>query len=467
MIKLHLKDSQLEGERLVNRSIGNIIQALDTLDELIEPAGHGTAPRDKLRALQWAGAKIKALETSPITYHRNANDIVDVFTSHYVGFFITDDVCINIAPRLFLDDTPQNDENGWRLFCHMLGYANNAHLAEGQDRWKENGNGFSWPWFMAILWLAALERGMINNIIPKSYITTTKNLDTVRGRIVFSDHIRKNIVNQVKQCCEFDELSFNVPINRAVLAATLRLNEQNVPDGMLWEALEHCEKLLSLGVKCDPEITPDEIDDIDFTMVTETYRPAMSLAKMILGNSGADRFGFDGMGMPSALFVDLASLWEDYIFCVLKRHLPPEFRIESPNYSNARTFMLEGNARPIRPDFLVYKSDSNQLVGIIDAKYKNYRILGSNEKVPYAVAIGDFYQMNTYLLHYSNQGSRPLTGLFVAPANADNDDIVQYTGNENLKIGLCNFPVSKLLDNNKTEESHREFADRIAEALRA
>lgn len=458
MCELPLKDSQIEPKQLQKYSrpkINNIINALDVL------------ARTKLRVFRWAGAEIPALETPPITYHRKANNEVYVSTSHYVGFFKTDDVCINIAPRLFLDDTPQNDENGWKLFFHMLSYANNAHLSELQDRWKENRDGFSWPWFIAILWLAALERGMSNNIIPKSYVTTTKNLDTVRGRIVFSDHIRKNIVNQVKQCCEFDELSFNVPINRAVLAATLRLGEQKVPDGMLWEALEHCEKLQSLGVKGDPEITPDEIDDIDFTIVTETYRPAMSLAKMILGNSGADRFGFDGMGMPSALFVDLASLWEDYIFCVLKRHLPPEFRIESPNYSDARAVMLEDNARPIRPDFLVYRSDANVPAGIIDAKYKDYRVLGKNEKLNHAVRIEDFYQMNTYLLHYSNQGSRPLTGLFVAPANAENHpEIKRYTGNDNLRIGVCNLPVSELLDKN-IDELHNKFAYRIVEALKA
>lgn len=458
MISYFIQDSQLDGEILSvkERTQWKRKKIINAIDELTMLAKNG------LMALHWTGTSIRELDDSPITYHRSVRDEIKIYSQHYVGYFETNNVRIEIVPRLFTDDV--GCAGNWNLFCLLLTYANGAHLAEASARLQEQQGGYSWPWLMAILWLAALEKGLSNNTIPKAYVHQTGNLNTVKGRIDFSGHIKRNLVNAAKQFCRYDELSFDVPINRAILRTTDFISEQKVPIGMLSEAFEHCNKLKSLRV--EDIITPEEIDQIEFNELNESYRPAMALASIILSSSGAGSSSLGSPAMPSALFVDLASLWEEYIFNVLQRYLPSTLRIASPNHDIDRTFILEGQARPIRPDFLVYRTKDNALVGIIDAKYKDYRTFGVNAEVSKAVKIEDFYQMNTYLLHYGYKSTQPLTGIFVAPAKmsgAPSSNIHNYEGIANLRIGLCNLPVQDLL--NSEVDAQKQFAQQIEDWL--
>jgi hypothetical protein len=217
---------------------------------------------------------------------------------------------------------------------------------------------------------------------------------------------------------------------------------------------EHDARLASFGVK-NTTVTTREIDSIQYTRMTEPYRPVMQLSKVILKGYGAGEY--EGGGKGPSFFVDMSEIWENYLLSVLKRNLP-QYTFVSPNDENSGDWLLD-NSRKLRPDFLVYDK-KGKLLAVMDAKFKRYDRIGKFSNEPNVVSREDLYQMGTYLYRYADP-QRQFGGIFISPFDISKEDCLNAVGNNKHFMAVCNLPLGRIENDEKAspQEVRRILAE--------
>ena len=355
-------------------------------------------------------------------------------TSHYIGRFSCNGVNIIINPRF-----------GNKIFQHIISYATNLFLPIGSSDIQEKTKSNSF-WLIALLWKAMLNKALASNQIPKEYQTITRNQKNFRGRLIVPKHIKANSCNASMFYCTYKKLSMDNTINRTI-RETYKVLEKKGLNALVSEFSEYENRLSSLGVTSELS-NINQIDTIRYTRMNYAYFPVMQLSKTILSNKNAESYS-EGKRADVSYFIDIAELWEMYLLKLLQRKLPDEYNVYSPNAQKGE-YLLEKNAREIRPDIIIEKD--NRVVMIIDAKYKWYENFGKTAKT--GVSRDDLYQMVTYLYHYGQEGM-PIAGIFTSPAPMDHkQDVYSFNKNPNHLIGLLNLDIEKCGED--TEKLHEE-----------
>lgn len=259
--------------------------------------------------------------------------------------------------------------------------------------------------------------------------------------------------------CEYKKLSMDNVINRTVRTVYSILKSKGVA-AIVGEFEAYDKFLESMGVM-DCLNGEQEIENVRYTRLTESYKPVMELSKTILSNNRAESEGQSGKMSEVSYFIDIAELWEMYLLKLLQNNLPSEYLVYSPNI-NSNEHLLEGNMREIRPDIIIERD--GRVVMIIDAKYKNYSQFGRTSQ--YGVQRDDLYQMTTYLYHYGKE-NQTIMGVFTSPVACSENDIHTFSGNRNHRIGLVNLNIERAKDDlERLHESEAEYISTITDLLK-
>ncbi len=355
-----------------------------------------------------------------------------IYTSHFIGSCSVDlpdvkcTVLINIKPRF-----------GDAVLSYLLQYtAGLTLLPSGLDRLKASDSG-AW-WLIVLLWKAALERALSTNHIPMSYVQCEENLTALRGRLTFPQHLTKNLVMKNRLFCRYSRFTADNVINR-----TVRYSYQLLLSGSGRDLVAglgaYDEKLAAFGVAYLP-VDPGDIDKIVYTRINENYRLFMEISQALIRHQSVAGDSQVNLKQSVSYFIDIAELWEEYIFETLRRNLPGGYSVTCPNHLDQQEVLIDGDPpRTIRPDILVWKG--SKLVAILDAKYKRKERL-------WDVDMADIHQMTTYLSHYEQNG--PLLGIFVCPKEIAIDGpegelptLHYYRKRDKFKIGLLHLNLPK------------------------
>lgn len=349
-------------------------------------------------------------------------------TSHYVGqatVELEDDrVQFRIIPRM-----------GRSIWRHMLGVATSVYLPERFESCGVEGGECESEWLLLLMWRNALESAMRKASMPKAYVSRVANLRCFKGRLDVAGQIRENLANQSRFVCRYKPLTFDNTINRTIRAVYHVLVNSRLPAASYASIGEHDARLASFGVG-NSGVTLREVDSINYTRMTEPYRPVMELSKILLRGYGAGEI--DGATSGPSYFVDVAEIWENYLLQVLKRRMP-EYSVVSPNATGGEP-LLQG-AREVRPDFLVYRGD--KLVAVMDAKYKHYARLGRYASSPNAVSRDDLYQVATYMYRFAN-ADEPFGGIILSPHSVGDEQPMRMANNPRHFMAVCNLPIIDL-----------------------
>ena len=365
-------------------------------------------------------------------------EAVEFTTSHYVGQACVrlpdadEDVVIRVVPRF-----------GKVIWMHLLAEATRVYLPKS---FLSSGIGVDTcdnEWLLLLMWRNAFERAMRHASVPKAYIEQNRNLRCFRGRLDVARQIRDNLTNQSRFRCSYKPLTYDNTINRTIRCVYHVLSNLRLSGSAYVSIAEHDAKLASLGV--GNSVTIREIDAINYTRMTEPYRQVMALSKVLLRGYGANEVGSGGTA-PS-YFVDVAEIWENYLFSVMKRGLP-EYMFVSPNEEGG-DWLFE-NARGIRPDFMVYNK-GGKLIAIMDAKYKRYDKIGRYASDVHAVGRDDLYQMATYLYRYSSP-ERPISGIFLSPFSSCDEGSLHMAANGLHTMAVCNLDLYSVDETVRTEK---------------
>lgn len=226
----------------------------------------------------------------------------------------------------------------------------------------------------------------VDSGLQHEYIKRAENLDRVKGRILFSQQLRKNVLAPTRFYCRYSRYEVNNQLNRffkCCLVEMRRLSRDAQNKKMADDLL------LSFDCISDDDISTVLLYPIVFNSINERARESYQYGKLFLENLYTTLYTGDTNAY--AMMFDMDKLYEKFIFRVAAQIFGN--RIIYQKMGNYLVASNNDNRRyvSLRPDLTLRISDNEQW--IIDTKWK---MPGRFAKE------SDVYQMNAYATGIKN-----------------------------------------------------------------
>jgi len=227
---------------------------------------------------------------------------------------------------------------------------------------------------------------LIKNGLIKKYRRVQSNQLALRGKLLFSQNIQKNLVHKERFYCEHQVYDTEHLIHQIILKGL------KVLDNLLNNHLRDKLNRILFDFEQIDEITinSNHFAKVKLNRKSLPYKDALDISKMLILNySPSINSGQDNM---LTLLFDMNKLWEEFIYRVLQRHKPENYSI---SYQNSEKFWEH---KTIRPDIVIeYKENNTTERFIIDTKWK---IVDSSNP-----SDNDLKQMFAYNLYWESEKS--------------------------------------------------------------
>ncbi|NQU33124.1 MAG: restriction endonuclease [Bacteroidetes bacterium] len=218
--------------------------------------------------------------------------------------------------------------------------------------------------------------------LRKNYRIVDENLNKVKGKILFTYHIRKNAFHKERFYVEHKIFDADNKLNQILYKALLILKTiaHNPNHNIRINKL-----LLNFEDISEENITKKWFEKLKFDRNTERYRKAITLAKLIILRYSPDLKG--GNENVLAIMFDMNMLYENYVYRKLKAlQSDSENPIINVKEQNRTPFW---ESKGLRADIIIETEDKRL---VIDTKWK---VLKDNKP-----SDADLKQMFVYNLHY-------------------------------------------------------------------
>ena len=294
--------------------------------------------------------------------------------------------------------------------------------------------------------LDALREGL-----DRAYIERAENLAVVRGRLVMSEHVRRNAFHQERLFVRYDDFSEDTKLNR-LLKATCRLLVRRVRSFGVARRL----KEIVLRFDAVSDVAPRRGDlRIDLTRQNKRFQPHLDFCRFVWG--GQSPTLALGAEASFSLLFSMPRLFEAFIAAVLRGHLGelglPVRRIQAQHQG---PYLVEGEGRKryfrLRPDVVGF-GDEASAVFVLDTKWKRLQ----PEAPIKSVAETDAYQLFAYARQY-----RASTSVLLYPAvHGAESRTFTFAGTDQLmRVGFVNL-------NRDLRRERKKLVEELGVLLRA
>ena len=230
--------------------------------------------------------------------------------------------------------------------------------------------------------LAAAARKAFARGLLHGYRGEEEALHTVRGRIRFTEQMRRRFGSALPIEVRYDEFTADILANRLVKAAAGRLGRMPLRShaarrdlGVVAGMLEQVSLV---------EFSPNAVPNIRFDRLNEHYRGVVGLSRLILRHSAFE----SGRGnvRASGFLMNMNSLFQEFVTVALREKLGVSDRTLSSNAGSHKIPFDERGDVSLKPDLSWWDGGTCTFVG--DAKYKSV----STAAAPTA----DLYQLLAY-----------------------------------------------------------------------
>ena len=384
-------------------------------------------------------------------------------TSNVMGFFSLDeDVRVKISSRF--------DNSGKDFFLHyMLQKVCNVAYTPRTESGEDAFYDFLYQLFPYYL-NEALAQG-----IYRAYVTREYNDANVRGPIDVARHIK-----------------YNIPFNGKIAYHTREYTTDNVITQLIRHTIEYIRSLQygKIVLENGSKDLRDNIMAIEMATPTYSrndrlniirrnarpvthpyytaYEPLRKLCLAILMNQKLS-YGDDSDNMIAGILFDGASLWEEYLNCVLNEGLKVDLKHPNNRTHEGAQYLFKNddsqNRRWVFPDFMIgcdkAKGQVDSAKAIIDAKYK-----------PLGGEIGrdDSFQMLAYLFRFKSK-----QGFLIHPVKKDEGTQEPKTltlyNDDTVKLTVVPFVVPDITDSfdafqGKMQEQEEKVSAKICDVLK-
>ena len=235
--------------------------------------------------------------------------------------------------------------------------------------------------------LNALVRGGF----ARRYVPVEENLPYLRGRLLFSQQIRENLINQARFYVVHDELSVNWPANRLIHSALARLEPLVREAGnrrllrSLRQSMEAADVPQSANLEADWQR-----HQVDRSM--PHYGPVMQWVVLFLFGYGLATYS--GRHRNLSLLFPMEQVFEDFVTHSFRRH-QDAYRIRAECPQKKLAHIGNRKAFTMKPDITL--SAGSRVAFVLDAKWKR---LDMSDAPKYGIDQDDLYQLYAYAKGY-------------------------------------------------------------------
>ena len=232
---------------------------------------------------------------------------------------------------------------------------------------------------------------LIQRGLKSDYTARQDNEPCVRGKIVFSEHIRKNLLHRERIFVEYDVFSVDCPENRLVKSTAVYL-QRHATD------LQN-RKDLRIVLSVMDQVPVSKHVEQDFLRCGQSrsmsdYRRLLELCRVFLQGKSFTAFSCGEAAL--ALLFPMERVFESYVAAVLRRHLDSrQYRVHV-QAKGKYLFELPRKQFALRPDLVIEDLNSGERT-ILDTKWK----LLSPQWHNYGISQADMYQMYAYQKEYA------------------------------------------------------------------
>lgn len=399
---------------------------MTSVDPVISLREHRSAEheltRQQVAALQATASKLIRLEVTAVT------DRYRVVAGSVVGAANVAGVQVLVRPKIPL-----------RNLLYLLG--------AGYDdiRWWEETFPYDreqelLPAFLAFF-TRSLQRALGVGLL-RTYRWEEERLPTIRGRLDFTEHLRRP-GHDLPIACRYEEFTADNQLNRYLRAAVRRaLFVPDVP-AALRRVLQ--AELVRFEEVEDTVVRVDALDGYVHTRLDDHYRTPLALARILLaGGTIADRRGSTGAG---TFAIDMNRLFENFVAERLRRYLAPAFVLQREPVT---ALDVDRKVRT-KPDIVLRRRDGT-LAYVADVKYK---LSGTGfARNP------DYYQ----LLAYATMMNQPEGMLIYHDAGGD-DPLPTRISVRNSPVSITTYRLDLGGDPGAVEQQLRDLAACIREQV--
>ena len=367
----------------------------------------------------------------PVLQLRNNNDLR---ARNYVGIITTrKGTVLEILPKVDLSDGNDNKKTK-DIFLKML---RTWHGLSGSQFNHSNINALQ-----QFSMLEAFIRLFLDNLvsltqrgIAKHYQAVEDNLACLKGRLLFTQHLRTNLTNQARFYVGFDEFNVDRPANRLINSTIHKLVPvvRQPQNQQLLYQLRLCFDEIPLSRQWQ---TDWDRHRVDRTM--QHYNSVMQWVGLFLFDHGLATF--EGKYVNQSLLFPMEELFEDFVTYNFRKH-QNQFTVQSQGPSK-HLAQLNGNvdAFKMKPDISLMSSGN--VAYILDAKWKRIKER-NDDPVKHGISQADMYQLYSYGKSYSEKHSCKKVALIYPRTNKfELKEHLYYRFDDNLSLYCFPFDVS-------------------------
>lgn len=229
--------------------------------------------------------------------------------------------------------------------------------------------------------------------IKSDYVRVEENQNFIKGKLLFNEQIKYNLIHSERFFIEYDEFLVDRPENKLIkttLLKLLKLSGSNENINLIRRLLLYFENVnVSLNIDKDFSLVKNDRNMKD-------YETILIWTKVFLRNQSF--ISFEGNTGALTLLFPMNTIFESYVAQRLKAIFANDNSKIEISCQDRGKYLLQENDRKLfslRPDIVVKKDK----VIIMDTKWKR---LINNQRENYGISQADMYQMYAYSKEYDS-----------------------------------------------------------------
>lgn len=233
---------------------------------------------------------------------------------------------------------------------------------------------------------------LLHNGLFKKYRKEEGNVSALKGTLLFSKHLQKNLVHKERFYVRHTTYDVDHKIHHILYKAICLLKRINTNSNLHGRigAL-----LLNFPEMQDIKVTSSTFDKLVFNRKNLHYKKAIEIAKLLLLEYHPDVS--KGKNHVLALMFDMNLLWEQFVYSTLRKKKATGTKITA---QTSKFFWkpTDGRRSSMRPDLLI-ETDAEKI--ILDTKWKNLNGYNpSPEDLRQMYVYHEYYKANRVALVY-------------------------------------------------------------------